>query len=356
MQLLYKILGFQGLHSAKYGLQYGWEGLWLFIASGFGFAVLIEQVEQDMWWVAYTVLLLCVLYLAWAALRTGILAHRLRQHKERAVAYVAPHRWYMDTALVRQYGQNMARKSTETVTLELGGYWGMYDLVINVWRETRLGDFVGRRHMHTVFESKLQRQVPNVVFDNREAHGRQFSYQYVGAQRLSLEGDFDRYFDTYGPQGYHVDTLSFISPEVMAAMRDCTIPCDIEFVGDRLICHAPMVTAADIDAYKQQCLRIYAAVNDNLDIYRDDRLSGVARQQSVTPFARQLLENPLSQWPILFMSGLGSVLIVGFAVKVQSMDIILNQISMYVLIIFGYQASRVYKIARKNKRALAARQ
>ena len=52
---------------------------------------------------------------------------------------------------------------------------------------------------------------------------------------------------------------------------------------------------------RQHGQAIAAKLNDNVLTYRDDRLTGVERQQQVTPFARRLQENPL---PYQLLAGL----------------------------------------------------
>jgi len=44
--------------------------------------------------------------------------------------------------------------------------------------------------------------------------------QFSQMQKFNLEGDFGKYFDVYGPQGSSVETLSLLTPDVMAYLID----------------------------------------------------------------------------------------------------------------------------------------
>ncbi len=53
-------------------------------------------------------------------------------------------------------------------------------------------------------------------------------------QKLSLEGDFDRYFSLYCPQGYERDALYLFTPDIMARFIDNAAALDVEIVDDWL--------------------------------------------------------------------------------------------------------------------------
>ena len=56
-----------------------------------------------------------------------------------------------------------------------------------------------------------------------------------GTQKLSLEGDFDRYFSVYVPAKYERDALELLTPDVMVCLIDHGRQWDIEIVDDRLV-------------------------------------------------------------------------------------------------------------------------
>ncbi|MFS4505833.1 hypothetical protein ACMA46_06300 [Clavibacter sp. Sh2141] len=54
-------------------------------------------------------------------------------------------------------------------------------------------------------------------------------------QRLSLEGDFDRHFALYCPEGSERDALYLFTPDVLAVLIDRVRGLDVEIAGDRLL-------------------------------------------------------------------------------------------------------------------------
>ncbi len=54
-------------------------------------------------------------------------------------------------------------------------------------------------------------------------------------QRLSVEGDFDRHFALYCPDGYERDALYLFTPDILALLIDRVRGLDVEVVGDRLL-------------------------------------------------------------------------------------------------------------------------
>lgn len=91
----------------------------------------------------------------------------------------------------------------------------------------------GPRHAFRFMEMRLPRALPHLMIDAR----RNGSLRSLlpGTQRLSLEGDFDRYFTVYVPQGYERDALQLLTPDVMVCLIDHGRRWDIEIIEDRLI-------------------------------------------------------------------------------------------------------------------------
>ncbi|EYT52752.1 hypothetical protein H490_0112080 [Leucobacter sp. UCD-THU] len=91
----------------------------------------------------------------------------------------------------------------------------------------------GPRSAFRVLEMPLPRVLPHLMIDSRR-NGRLRSF-LPGVQRLSLEGDFDRYFAVYAPEGYARDALELLTPDVMVCLLDHGRRWDIEVVEDRLV-------------------------------------------------------------------------------------------------------------------------
>jgi hypothetical protein len=79
--------------------------------------------------------------------------------------------------------------------------------------------------------------LPHIVLDavgNNSILGSSMPTSFGPAQRLSLEGDFDRYFELYSPEGYERDALYLFSPDVMARFVDNAVMFDVEIVDNTL--------------------------------------------------------------------------------------------------------------------------
>ena len=91
----------------------------------------------------------------------------------------------------------------------------------------------GPRHGFRYLTMGLSRDLPHLMIDSlRNGSLRSL---LPGTERMSLEGDFDRYFAVYAPKGYERDALEILTPDVMACLIDYGRNWDIEVVEDRLI-------------------------------------------------------------------------------------------------------------------------
>lgn len=79
---------------------------------------------------------------------------------------------------------------------------------------------------------ELPRKLPQIIINSKKEYALQTFYSKK--QKLSLEGDFYKYFDVYAPQNYETTTLAILSPEVMAFLEDNATHCDIEIVDSKL--------------------------------------------------------------------------------------------------------------------------
>lgn len=217
----------------------------------------------------------------------------------------------------------------------------IYDSIFNFYRKTKYGTELTRQAYYTVAEVGLRRTLPNIIFDSRTAKKRQFKNLFLKVQRISLEGDFDKYFDTYTPQSYHVDSLSFISPEVMEKLVECK-DYDIEILGDKLLVFGPLLDEEGIEIMYEKAKSLAAAIDDNIDTYKDNRLSGKGRHTDITAFGRKLLQNPAKYYPGIFLfTGLSMLMIyLGFYVD---QEFFFTEISLAIYISL---AGLVYKAAK----------
>jgi hypothetical protein len=232
-----------------------------------------------------------------------------------------------------------------------GPSWKLYYAVFNFYQHSKYGDYLSKQAYYTVFEAQLIRNIPHLIFDSTSAKRRQFKNLYLQSQRLSLEGNFDDKFDTYSPQNYQIDTLSFITPEVMQAMLVLQ-QYDIELFDSKMLCYGPLLSASEFEAMKQACLTLAAELNDNLRNYRDDRLLGQDRKADVTPFARALLKSPMKYMPAFIMSLIGFGAVVFAAFKLSDIGIMFSQPALVVDIFLISSLFKILKITSTNKRTI----
>lgn len=150
--------------------------------------------------------------------------------------------------------------------------WTYGDFTYNIYGKTKGGEYLRTKVYYGVMTTQLPRALPHVFFDSIKARRRQFRFHFNADQRHSLEGDFDRHFVTYFPNGYTIDSMSFISPEVMWALRDAR-DYDIEIYGNRLFLYGPLYDPkAQIQDMSQKVLAIKKELLNNIVTYRDERL------------------------------------------------------------------------------------
>lgn len=95
------------------------------------------------------------------------------------------------------------------------------------------GDPSAPRAAFRFLQLRLPRRLPHLMIDARANGG--LRHLLPGGQRITLEGDFDRHFTTYAPEGYARDALELLTPDVMAALIDFGRKWDIEVVENRMI-------------------------------------------------------------------------------------------------------------------------
>lgn len=107
---------------------------------------------------------------------------------------------------------------------------------------------------------QLPKVFPQVVLDsNKNDHIRSsVKTEYEKSQRLSLEGDFDDFFDLYAPISLQINVLSLLAPNLMQILKNYAGVFDLEFNGREMILmtnatlYDPTVMQALIDALDEQ--------------------------------------------------------------------------------------------------------
>lgn len=227
----------------------------------------------------------------------------------------------------------------------------IFDIRFDFFRKTKYGEYKSKELYYTAVEYKLHRKLPHLVFDSKKARGRQFKSVFLKSQRLSLEGDFNKYFDIYSPLFYHIDVLSFITPEVMQAMINLK-DYDIEIKEDSLICFSPILENKEIETFRKKVENLYYHLNNNLDTYRDQRLDYASGKKNVSDFGRSLLITPKKYVYGSILFGSICTLILVFTFTKQDIDILFNEYSLFVFCLFFYNFYFAWSRYSKNQKLI----
>lgn len=141
---------------------------------------------------------------------------------------------------------------------------------------------------------KLDVPLPHIVLDalgNNGLFGSNLPATFQKDQRLSLEGDFDRYFSLYCPVDYERDALYLFTPDIMVRFMDNAAALDVEIVDDWMFLYAKRDFSTLDPAMWGWLFSVVAALLDKLaqwERWRDDRLAATAVPLAVggaVPFA-----------------------------------------------------------------------
>jgi hypothetical protein len=67
----------------------------------------------------------------------------------------------------------------------------------------------------------------------------------TATERLSLEGDFDKFFDLWTKHDYQIEALQFMTPDVMTKIQDRWQKFSIEFVDDQIYIYSSHMITKD---------------------------------------------------------------------------------------------------------------
>lgn len=155
----------------------------------------------------------------------------------------------------------------------IGDGWEYAEISFMARSQTGFIHLKKRRVTYAVMHTTLPRKLPNVVFDSIDHQRKEFRIVFDRAQRIQLEGNFNKYFMTYFGIGYTIDDLSFITPEVMEALIDAR-EYNVEIVHDNLLLFSQTRSdpEAQILAMSGAIQNIQKKLHNNITVYRDDRV------------------------------------------------------------------------------------
>lgn len=134
---------------------------------------------------------------------------------------------------------------------------------------------------------RLDVPLPHIVLDakgNNSVFGSNLPTSFRKDQQLSLEGDFDRHFTLYCPEGYEQDALYLFTPDIMARFIDNAAELDVEIVDDWLLLYTRRPVSSLDPATWAWLFGVVGALITKLDQWarwRDDRIAGVSSARSL---------------------------------------------------------------------------
>lgn len=123
----------------------------------------------------------------------------------------------------------------------------------------------------------LDAPLPHIVLDalGNNSLGSNLPASFDRDQRLSLEGDFDKHFALYCPEGYERDALYLFTPDIMARFLDNAAQLDVEIVDDWMFLYTRKTVGSTDPATWAWLFSVVSALMDKLaqwGRWRDDRL------------------------------------------------------------------------------------
>ncbi|MFE1664664.1 hypothetical protein [Microbacterium sp. P02] len=135
---------------------------------------------------------------------------------------------------------------------------------------------------------KLDVPLPHIVLDalgNNGLFGSNLPAAFDRDQRLGLEGDFDKHFALYCPEGYERDALYLFTPDIMAPFIDNAAALDVEIIDDWLFLYAKRDFSTLDPATWAWLFSVVGALLDKLAQWarwRDERLTTDASTAAIS--------------------------------------------------------------------------
>jgi hypothetical protein len=148
-------------------------------------------------------------------------------------------------------------------------------------------------HTFGYMRIKLPRRLPNMVLDSTKNNflGKisNLPSGFRSDQRLSLEGDFDKYFTLYAPAEYKTDALYVFTPDVMQAMINAAHNYDCEVIDDDLYLYSSKINVTD-QKQLEELIRIAETISPEIaaqtNYYADTRVPDRSLNVVATPGKR----------------------------------------------------------------------
>ncbi len=194
----------------------------------------------------------------------------------------------------------------------------------------------------------LPRALPNVFFDSKHTGSHEFQLLFCEDQRHQLEGDFNLHFDTYFTEDYTIDSLSFITPDVMLALRGAS-NYDIEIFSNKLYLINDLENMpAQLDDIEQKGRAIRDSLQRNIERYRDDRLPFKLGRKTVD-ISGLLLRRSSKKYDVMLLLGMLTASIGGLLLLLTQN----REVSAYLMIlglgVSVYAITYIVEVRRTNR-------
>lgn len=151
---------------------------------------------------------------------------------------------------------------------------------------------------------KLSVPLPNIVLDavGNNTLGTNLPATFAKDQRLSLEGDFDSYFNLYCPRGYEADALYLFTPDIMARFIDHAAELDVEIIDDWMFLYrrqSMVTTDAATWAWLFSTVGALMTKFQQWERWRDDRLRQTMQAAPQHPVAPAAVGTPAAASPAI---------------------------------------------------------
>lgn len=262
---------------------YGFGGLWVFIFAAVLLVFIVPSQNSVAENIGSNLLVLMVVILLGLFALYRLRNQRFKRRRQYIDELASQYGWHRHiTEVTKQQDisfnaasmthlseDKLSSSSNEIFTSD----WAYCDYSYPIYHETKYGRYKAGEVLYAAMATRLPRKLPNVLFDSSKSRKRQFRFLFSKSQKHSLEGDFDKHFTTYFPEQYTVDSMSFISPDVMIALRDAS-DYDFEIQDDVLYMFGSMYDPREqISDMSAKLMKIKQELLDNVLTYRDERVA-----------------------------------------------------------------------------------
>lgn len=261
----------------------------MFVLVFFGLAIgfSVGRLNSILIWLFFGGVMVAIL-IATTYVKAGKVVRMRRFSEANQMQYSSDVRYDGRPGLIFQQGHS--KKFLDLLSTEPDGAWE-----IGNYRYKTGSGKNQRTHSYGFVRIQLPRRLPHMLLDSRKNNllGGRLSNLPTGldkSQRLSLEGDFDKYFTLYAPVEYRRDALYIFTPDVMAAMIDSVQSYDCEVIDDSFYIYSDVSLKIDDSQQLKEIINIIRQLKpeltDQSDYYADERINDRALNIVAEPGAR----------------------------------------------------------------------